>query len=162
MATKTAPPKRSAAKSTDAPKKEAPRKRVASEGNAPSGTRTLTRGLDVIDVVSQGNTALQDLATELGLPRSTAHRLASALVERRYLKFIRGAGYSLGPRLLELGLVDKVVREPLGGAHRNPRSMAVRLKAVLLNQLDQLQAMPTTDLLEQRYQRLRGYGAFQE
>jgi DNA-binding IclR family transcriptional regulator len=75
------------------------------EGNAPSGTRTLTRGLDVIDVVSQGDTALQDLATELGLPRSTAHRLASALVERRYLKFIRGVGYSLGPRLLELGYV---------------------------------------------------------
>jgi acetyl-CoA carboxylase carboxyl transferase subunit alpha len=55
-----------------------------------------------------------------------------------------------------------MVREPLGGAHRNPRSMAVRLKAVLLNQLDQLQAMPVTDLLHQRYQRLRGYGAYQE
>ena len=66
------------------------------------------------------------------------------------------------PRLLELGLVDKIVREPLGGAHRNPRSMAVRLKAVLLNQLDELQAMPLPDLLEQRYQRLRRYGAYQE
>ena len=57
--------------------------------------------------MSQGDTALQDLATELGLPRSTAHRLASALVERRYLKFIRGVGYSLGPRLLELGYVTR-------------------------------------------------------
>jgi len=66
------------------------------------------------------------------------------------------------PRLLELGLVDKVVREPLGGAHRNPQSMAVRLKAVLLNQLDELQAMPISDLLERRYQRLRNYGAYQE
>ncbi|WP_049623837.1 acetyl-CoA carboxylase carboxyl transferase subunit alpha [Frateuria defendens] len=66
------------------------------------------------------------------------------------------------PRLLELGLVDKVVREPLGGAHRNPRSMAVRLKAVLLNQLDELGALPEKDLLEQRYQRLRRYGAYQE
>ena len=66
------------------------------------------------------------------------------------------------PRLLELGLIDKVVREPLGGAHRNPRSMAIRLKAVLLNQLDQLEAMPLPDLLEQRYRRLRGYGAYQE
>jgi acetyl-CoA carboxylase carboxyl transferase subunit alpha len=78
---------------------------------------------------------------------------------------VKDAAEALGmtaPRLLELGLVDKVVREPLGGAHRNPRSMAVRLKAVLLNQLDQLQAMPMTDLLEQRYQRLRGYGAYQE
>jgi acetyl-CoA carboxylase carboxyl transferase subunit alpha len=78
---------------------------------------------------------------------------------------VKDAAEALGmtaPRLLELGLVDKVVREPLGGAHRNPRSMAVRLKAVLLNQLDQLQAMPVTDLLHQRYQRLRGYGAYQE
>jgi acetyl-CoA carboxylase carboxyl transferase subunit alpha len=66
------------------------------------------------------------------------------------------------PRLLELGLVDKVVREPLGGAHRNPHSMAVRLKAVLLGQLDELEALPVADLLERRYQRLRGYGAFQE
>ncbi|MBN8713286.1 MAG: acetyl-CoA carboxylase carboxyltransferase subunit alpha [Xanthomonadales bacterium] len=66
------------------------------------------------------------------------------------------------PRLLELGLIDKVVREPLGGAHRNPHSMAVRLKAVLLQQLDQLEAVPTAELLERRYQRLRGYGAFQE
>ena len=66
------------------------------------------------------------------------------------------------PRLLELGLIDKVVREPLGGAHRNPHSMAARLKAVLLQQLDQLEAVPTAELLERRYQRLRGYGAFQE
>lgn len=64
------------------------------------------------------------------------------------------------PRLLELGLVDKVVREPLGGAHRNPRSIALRLKAVLLNQLDALQALPVPELLERRYQRLRSYGAF--
>lgn len=65
------------------------------------------------------------------------------------------------PRLLELGLVDKVVREPLGGAHRNPQSMAIRLKAVLLNELDSLEALTVPDLLERRYQRLRGYGAFQ-
>src|SRR5215469_509731 len=53
------------------------------------------------------------------------------------------------PRLLELGLVDKVVREPLGGAHRNPQSMAIRLKAVLLNELDKLEAIPVPELLEQ-------------
>ena len=54
---------------------------------------------------------------------------------------VKDAAEALGmtaPRLLELGLIDKLVREPLGGAHRNPRSMAVRLKAVLLNQLDEL------------------------
>ncbi|HJW07831.1 MAG TPA: acetyl-CoA carboxylase carboxyltransferase subunit alpha [Rhodanobacter sp.] len=78
---------------------------------------------------------------------------------------VKDAAEALGmtaPRLLELGLVDKVIREPLGGAHRNPRSMAIRLKAVLLNQLDELQAMPVADLLAQRYQRLRSYGAYQE
>ena len=64
------------------------------------------------------------------------------------------------PRLLELGLIDKVVREPLGGAHRNPHSMAVRLKAVLLGQLNSLEQLDTATLLEQRYQRLRSYGAF--
>lgn len=55
-----------------------------------------------------------------------------------------------------------MVREPLGGAHRNPHSMAVRLKAVLLNQIDELEALPVKDLLELRYKRLRGYGAYTE
>ncbi|MGO1720072.1 MAG: acetyl-CoA carboxylase carboxyltransferase subunit alpha, partial [Luteimonas sp.] len=64
-------------------------------------------------------------------------------------------------RLHGLGLVDKVVREPIGGAHRNPSQTATRLKAVLLNQLDALEALPTPDLVQQRYQRLRGYGAYE-
>jgi acetyl-CoA carboxylase carboxyl transferase subunit alpha len=66
------------------------------------------------------------------------------------------------PRLLENGLIDKIVREPLGGAHRNPSSMATRLKAVLMNQLDELEAMPIDELLKKRYARLRGYGAYAE
>ena len=63
-------------------------------------------------------------------------------------------------RLIEHGLIDKIVREPVGGAHRNPRAMAIRLKAVLLNQLAELEQMDTDSLLEQRYQRLRGYGSY--
>jgi acetyl-CoA carboxylase carboxyl transferase subunit alpha len=63
------------------------------------------------------------------------------------------------PRLLELGLVDKVVREPLGGAHRDPHAMAIRLKAVLLNQLEALERGDSAGLVEQRYRRLRRYGA---
>ncbi|MFK2903435.1 acetyl-CoA carboxylase carboxyltransferase subunit alpha [Dyella ginsengisoli] len=78
---------------------------------------------------------------------------------------VRDAADAMGvtaPRLLELGLIDKVVREPLGGAHRSPHSMAIRLKAVLLNELDKLEALNVSDLLAQRYQRLRGYGAYAE
>ena len=64
-------------------------------------------------------------------------------------------------RLLGLGLVDKLVREPIGGAHRNPRQTALRLKAVLLNQLDELEALPADVLVDKRYRRLRGYGAYE-
>ncbi len=64
-------------------------------------------------------------------------------------------------RLLEHGLIDRIVREPIGGAHRNPRQMAKRLKAILLNELDALQALPPEDLLQRRYERLRSYGAYE-
>ncbi|HET7556684.1 MAG TPA: acetyl-CoA carboxylase carboxyltransferase subunit alpha [Rhodanobacteraceae bacterium] len=76
----------------------------------------------------------------------------------------RDAAEALGltaPRLKELGLVDKIVREPTGGAHRDPKAMARRLKAVLLNEIDALEQLPMDALLEQRYQRLRRYGAYQ-
>ncbi|QIK80187.1 acetyl-CoA carboxylase carboxyltransferase subunit alpha [Lysobacter sp. HDW10] len=58
------------------------------------------------------------------------------------------------------GLVDKVVREPIGGAHRNPVQTAKRLKAVIVNELTALRALPVDQLLQQRYERLRGYGAY--
>ena len=64
-------------------------------------------------------------------------------------------------RLLEAGLIDKIIKEPLGGAHRDPQRMAKRLKIVLLKELDALTAIPIDQLLEQRYKRLRGYGAYE-
>ena len=76
----------------------------------------------------------------------------------------QGGGRAAGltaPRLKSLGLVDKVVREPTGGAHRNPTQMAKRLKAVLLNELDALDTLSTEQLLEQRYTRLRSYGTYE-
>jgi acetyl-CoA carboxylase carboxyl transferase subunit alpha len=76
----------------------------------------------------------------------------------------RDAADALGltaTRLLEFGLIDQIVREPLGGAHRDPADMAQRLKDVLLAHLDNLERLDTPTLLEQRYQRLRGYGRFQ-
>jgi DNA-binding IclR family transcriptional regulator len=75
----------------------------AGEAVASSGTQTLMRGLDVLQAVATGTTDLAALATALGTTRSTTHRLASALVERRYLNFVPREGYSLGPKLLELG-----------------------------------------------------------
>lgn len=68
-----------------------------------SGSQTLLRGLDVIDAVADGPITLADMATKLQLSRSTVHRLASALIERRYLTFVPRIGYQLGPRLLALG-----------------------------------------------------------
>jgi acetyl-CoA carboxylase carboxyl transferase subunit alpha len=76
----------------------------------------------------------------------------------------RDAADALGltaTRLLEFGLIDQIVKEPLGGAHRDPADMAARLKTALLSQLDQLEQLDTDVLLEQRYQRLRSYGRYQ-
>jgi len=81
---------------------------VAAAAQEPSepqrlGSQTLFRALDVIELVAEGPITLGDLAERLGLTRSTTHRLASALTDRRYLTFVRRGGYSLGPKLLELG-----------------------------------------------------------
>jgi acetyl-CoA carboxylase carboxyl transferase subunit alpha len=65
-------------------------------------------------------------------------------------------------RLLELGLVDRVVEEPLGGAHRAPEAMASALKEALLETLQGLDALEAAQRLERRYRRLMDYGAFQD
>jgi acetyl-CoA carboxylase carboxyl transferase subunit alpha len=64
------------------------------------------------------------------------------------------------PRLKELGLIDRVVPEPLGGAHRDPSAMASQLKSVLLDELDQLDRRTVEQLLDERYARLRSYGVY--
>ncbi len=65
-------------------------------------------------------------------------------------------------RLLELGLIDQVVPEPLGGAHRDPDSTAQALKQVLLDSLERLAALSSEQLLEERHQRLMRYGNFND
>lgn len=65
-------------------------------------------------------------------------------------------------RLHELGLVDEVLKEPLGAAHRDPQATAETLKAAIVANLARLEAQPIEDLLATRYQRLRGYGVFSE
>lgn len=65
-------------------------------------------------------------------------------------------------RLHELNLIDRIVAEPLGGAHRDPYSAARDLKIALLEELQALNAMDVEQRLRLRESRLRGYGAFEE
>jgi len=64
--------------------------------------------------------------------------------------------------LLELGLVDDVVPEPLGGAHTDREAAARILQAYLLKHLEQIQALPAADRLKQRYAKFRAFGHFSE
>ncbi|OGT43310.1 MAG: acetyl-CoA carboxylase carboxyltransferase subunit alpha [Gammaproteobacteria bacterium RIFCSPHIGHO2_12_FULL_37_34] len=61
-------------------------------------------------------------------------------------------------RILQLGLIDDVIPEPLGGAHRHYDAMAQTLKKYLVQQLTRLQSYPTSTLLDERYKRLMSYG----
>jgi len=85
-----------------------------------AGSQTLVRGLDVLEAISSGVITLADLAATVELNRSTAHRLAATLVERRYLTFTARTGYGLGAKSLELGYrakaqlsIPRVAREHL-------------------------------------------------
>ena len=61
-------------------------------------------------------------------------------------------------RLKELGLIDNIVQEPLGGAHRNYHEMARNLKQCLVEELNELDTFDKDGLLERRYERLMSYG----
>ncbi|SFB97126.1 acetyl-CoA carboxylase carboxyl transferase subunit alpha [Marinospirillum celere] len=65
-------------------------------------------------------------------------------------------------RLKELGLVDTLIPEPLGGAHRNPEQMVQSLKSSLLQALDKLDKKDTDTLIERRYQRLMSYSSLED
>lgn len=65
-------------------------------------------------------------------------------------------------RLKKLGLIDDIIEEPLGGAHRNIREMAEKLKAALLTSLAECDDLSIDELLERRYERLMSYGTFKE
>ncbi|MFO1021628.1 MAG: carboxyl transferase domain-containing protein [Planctomycetales bacterium] len=73
----------------------------------------------------------------------------------RALKFTSG-------ELLKLGVIDQVIPEPLGGAHRDHRQMAALLKASLTKSLKGLVNVSLPDLLERRYQKFRKMGVFEE
>ena len=65
-------------------------------------------------------------------------------------------------RLKALGLVDKIVNEPVGGAHRDPKWMASALKRALNDALRQVSDLKPKDLLQRRYERLQAYGRFSD
>jgi acetyl-CoA carboxylase carboxyl transferase subunit alpha len=65
-------------------------------------------------------------------------------------------------RLLKLGLVDEVVAEPLGGAHRDPQATAEALKNALISALAEFRSMPVGELVARRRQRLAAVGAYRE
>lgn len=64
--------------------------------------------------------------------------------------------------LLEFGLADEIVPEPLGGAHNDPETTAANLKASLLANLDALKKLTVQERLQQRYAKFRAYGRFVE
>lgn len=65
-------------------------------------------------------------------------------------------------RLKALGLIDKIINEPLGGAHRDHKGMATMLKRSLAESLRQLQGLSVKELQARRHERLMGYGKYKE
>ena len=61
--------------------------------------------------------------------------------------------------ILELGLIDEIIAEPLGGAHRNYDQTSSNLSKVILKNLDELTKLPLDVLIEKRYERLMSYGS---
>jgi acetyl-CoA carboxylase carboxyl transferase subunit alpha len=63
--------------------------------------------------------------------------------------------------LLKLGIIDEVVPEPLGGAHRDPAAVSASLKAALKRHLDELTTLKPDDLVKKRYEKFRAMGSYQ-
>lgn len=66
------------------------------------------------------------------------------------------------PELLRLGIIDEIVPEPVGGAHRNPSKMTETVKEIIGKQMSELLAMPMEERIQQRYNRFRKIGAYSE
>jgi acetyl-CoA carboxylase carboxyl transferase subunit alpha len=65
-------------------------------------------------------------------------------------------------RLFSLNLIDNIIQEPLGGAHRDYDQIASSLQQYLIESLDALEPIPVDKLLEQRYQKLMAFGQYRE
>jgi len=66
------------------------------------------------------------------------------------------------PELIKLGVVDVIVKEPLGGAHRDPKTAAMNLKTAIVESLNELLNIPPDELLLRRYNKFRSAGVFRE
>ena len=65
-------------------------------------------------------------------------------------------------KLKELGLIDRIIDEPLGGAHRDFDETARRIKQTIIEELEQLCVRPVSQVVNQRQEKLRGLGKFRE
>jgi len=61
--------------------------------------------------------------------------------------------------IFELKLIDEIIKEPLGGAHRNYDQASLQIKNSIINNLERLNQIPLNELVEKRYERLMSYGA---
>ena len=68
----------------------------------------------------------------------------------------------IAPDLLRLGVIDEIIPEPCGAAHRNPRKTAENVKEAIIRHLDDLARLSPEELIEHRYQRFRSIGVFTE
>jgi DNA-binding IclR family transcriptional regulator len=101
------------------------------------GSQTLLRGLDMLDQVIDGPIKLADLSARMGLTRSTAHRLANALIDRGFLTFLPREGYQLGPKLLQLGFLAQSQTDVVQIARPHIDALAQRTEdTVHLGRLD--------------------------
>lgn len=66
------------------------------------------------------------------------------------------------PELLDLGIIDGIIPEPLGGAHRNPELAAGEIKSTIISSLDELFKLSTEELVEARYKKYRDMGVYRE
>lgn len=83
----------------------------------------------------------------------------------KHAKFADKAAHALrftSQDLLEFGIIDEVIQEPLGGAHRNHRQMATLLSASINSALKELSDLPADQLLQRRYEKFRRIGRFEE
>ncbi|MHA6723630.1 IclR family transcriptional regulator [Sphingomonas sp. RS2018] len=115
------------------------------EGEAPAkatGSQTLLRGLDMLDKVVDGPVKLAELSQRMELTRSTTHRLANALITRGFLTHLPRDGYTLGPKLIQLGFLAQSQGDVVQIARPRMEELAATTEdTVHLGRLDNDQAL---------------------